>query len=150
MTPDDVASERRAQAVLKNSGIDADDMLRRRTQVAAARIAHANATNPELNNQLIRLAGYLLPLEFDRSMHVVEGLLVPFVGACIHVPPPPANQIVHVRPSNAVSIQAFQAVWITGRLQVGAATKELELVDGSADIDVGYAMAAAKVEKYKR
>jgi hypothetical protein len=53
---------------------------------------------PELQgviNGVARVPGYMIPLE-DNLEEVTEFLLVPYPGACIHVPPPPPNQIVHV------------------------------------------------------
>jgi hypothetical protein len=49
----------------------------------------------DLDGQVIRMAGFVTPLAFE-GPNLVEFLLVPYVGACIHVPPPPANQIVVV------------------------------------------------------
>jgi hypothetical protein len=43
----------------------------------------------------------------------------------------------------------YDAVWVTGRMAARAGKKSLQLVDGSADIDIGYAIAAARVEPYK-
>src|SRR5690606_31134482 len=51
----------------------------------------------ELDGRHIRLPGYIVPLGITEAMEVEEFLLVPWFGACIHVPPPPSNQIVHVR-----------------------------------------------------
>ena len=50
----------------------------------------------QLDGQLIRLPGYIVPLEVNEEGRTTEFLLVPYFGACIHVPPPPSNQIVHV------------------------------------------------------
>ena len=50
----------------------------------------------ELNGKRVRIGGYVVPLDFEATT-IKEFLLVPFVGACIHVPPPPANQIVYVK-----------------------------------------------------
>ena len=44
----------------------------------------------------------------------------------------------------------FDAVWVTGRMSTTASSKALHLVDGSSNIDVGYALAAARVEPYKQ
>ena len=76
---------------------------------------------------------------------------MPYVGACIHSPPPPPNQIVYVKSDKPVEVKTtFDAVWVTGRMSTPAATKSLHLVDGSSNIDVGYALAAARVEPYKQ
>ena len=99
--------------------------------------------------QEVRLPGYLLPLEIT-GKKVTEFLLVPWVGACIHTPPPPPNQIVHVRLDKPYEMGGlFAPVWVTGRLAAGAVKRQLTLVDGSADIDIGYAMRASAVETYK-
>ena len=130
---------------LEQAGIDADALLAKRKEI----IERGRAINPLLNGQNVRLPGYLLPLEFS-GKQVSEFLLVPWVGACIHTPPPPPNQIVHVRPEKPVAMSGmFEAVWVTGQLTAGAIKKSLSLVDGSADIDVGYSLRASRVEPYK-
>jgi hypothetical protein len=50
----------------------------------------------DLNGRIVRMPGYLLPLDVIGAK-VTEFLLVPYIGACIHVPPPPPNQIVYVK-----------------------------------------------------
>lgn len=94
--------------------------------------------NRKLAGQSIRLAGYLLPLEFS-DKGVTDFLLVPYVGACVHVPPPPANQIVFVRLAKKFRInELFTPVWVSGKLQTQAASKSLSFVDGTTDVAVGY------------
>ncbi len=64
-----------------------------------------------LNGIKVKLAGYVVPLEY-KGDEIREFLLVPYFGACIHTPPPPANQIVHViaskLPANFQPMEAFQ------------------------------------------
>jgi hypothetical protein len=55
-----------------------------------------------LNGVKVRLAGYVVPLESDGAGNMVEFFFVPFYGACIHVPPPPPNMLVHVRLSHGI------------------------------------------------
>ena len=50
--------------------------------------------NMDLNNKRIKIAGYISPLAFDGD-NVTEFLFVPYRGACMHVPPPPAIQIIY-------------------------------------------------------
>ena len=108
----------------------------------------ATAMDEGLDEVAIRMPGYSLALEYE-DKRVKEFLLVPWVGACIHTPPPPPNQIVYVEASEAFQVSSrFEPVWIEGILRVGAARKQLFLVDGSADIDIGYAMTGATIEKY--
>ncbi len=73
-------------------------------------------TNPAIVGQTVRLPGFVVPLE-DSKDGLKEFLLVPYFGACIHSPPPPANQIVHVLPkSPAKGFRSMDTVWITGTL----------------------------------
>jgi uncharacterized protein len=142
----EIESEPALVRKLEQVGVDVDALLEKRKEI----IERGRTVNPLLNGQIVRLPGYLLPLEFS-GKQVSEFLLVPWVGACIHTPPPPPNQIVHVKPEKPVAMSGmFEAVWVTGPLTTGAITKSLSLVDGSADIDVGYSMRATRVEPYKQ
>jgi len=133
---------------LRQSGIDADALLATREQMLAQQRNLARAVNPALNGAVIRIAGYLLPLEYS-GKHVSEFLLVPWVGACIHTPPPPANQIVHVKLERPVEYDGlFKPIWVTGRLSAAAARKSLFLIDGESDIDVSYGIQGTKVEPF--
>ena len=70
----------------------------------------------ELNEQYVKIPGFVVPLEGDAD-NISEFLLVPYFGACIHVPPPPSNQIVYVKFSEGVPIDnLYDAVWVTGVL----------------------------------
>jgi len=69
-----------------------------------------------LNGQFVKIPGFVVPLEGDAD-NITEFLLVPYFGACIHVPPPPSNQIVYVKFSEGVPItNLYDAVWVTGIL----------------------------------
>lgn len=128
---------------LKAKGIDVDAII-------AQRKYKNNAANEELNGKLIKMAGYLLPLDLSGKA-VTDFLLVPYVGACIHVPPPPPNQIVHAvsaTPSPYELEELFKPVSVTGILEVKSLSKELFLTDGSSDISIGYTMSVEKIEGY--
>lgn len=114
-------------------------------------LAQLNAkSNPELIGQRIRLSGYLLPLEMDGG-DVSEFLLVPIVGACIHVPPPPPNQIVHVALSGRYAAdQVYAPVTVTGTIKESQGQVNLFLTDGSAMVDHGYRLEADSVVATKR
>ena len=95
-----------------------------------------------LNDTRIRIAGFLVPLE-SRNRQVHEFLLVPYFGACIHTPPPPANQIIHVVPRKPLKAEeGMSAVWISGTLQ----TTRSETGLGNA----GYVMKADSVMPYRK
>ena len=67
-----------------------------------------------LDGKRVHIGGYVVPLDFQAT-RVKEFLLVPFVGACIHVPPPPANQIIYVKSELGFDVQGvFDPVWVTG------------------------------------
>lgn len=143
------ADEERAATLsreLDRGGVAVDTLLAQRQEI----IERGRSVNPLLNGQTIRIPGYLLPLEFS-GKQVTEFLLVPWVGACIHTPPPPPNQIVHVKPGKPVAMSGmFEPVWVSGRLSTGALKKNLSMVDGAAEIEVGYSVKAALVEPYKQ
>jgi hypothetical protein len=91
-----------------------------------------------------------LPLEISDTQ-VTEFLLVPYIGACIHVPSPPPNQIIHVRTPQRKGYRSeslFEPVWVTGVISAKSMVKDLFLVDGSAGIDIGYTMQANRIEPY--
>lgn len=73
-------------------------------------------TNPAMNGVEVKIPGFIVPLEESKG-EVTEFLLVPYFGACIHTPPPPANQILHVQPQKGAKFRAMDTVWVTGKLQ---------------------------------
>jgi hypothetical protein len=142
LTALEVADERALSRELTKSGVDVDGLLAKRKQMA-------NQVNVALDGKTIRLPGYLLPLEFS-GKRVTEFLLVPWVGACIHTPPPPPNQIVHVKAGKPFEMTGvFQPIWVTGHLAAKASKQSLYLVDGTSDISIGYTLEATDVEPYK-
>lgn len=97
-------------------------------------------TRPELDGKAVQINGYLVPLEQAKG-EVREFLLVPYFGACIHTPPPPANQIVHVLPTKpAKGLRAMEVVTVRGTLRV---TRSDTAMGAS-----GYRIDGAAVEVY--
>jgi len=134
---------------LEEEGVDVNALLAKRKEMAEQQRARGHVVNAALDGQIVRIPGYLLPLEFS-GKRVSEFLLVPWVGACIHTPPPPPNQIVHVKADKPFDFGGlFAPVWVTGRMSTVAAKKSLFLIDGSSDIDIGYSLQASQVEPYK-
>lgn len=149
LTAEESGIERKAVVKLKQDGIDVEGLLAKRDAVAERKRAAARAGNPAIDGKVVRIPGYVLPLEFS-GKKVSEFLLVPWVGACIHTPPPEPNQIVHVKPDKAFDIRRmFDAVWVTGRIAASPTTKSVEIVDGSADVEVAYSLRASSVEPYE-
>ncbi len=133
-----------AMPSLKEKGIDIASIM-------AQREKSRWAVNETLNGKEVQIPGYLLPLESSAGK-VTEFLLVPFIGACIHVPPPPPNQIVHVKVLQKEGYEnkaLYEPVWVTGEMNVKSMVKELYLADGSAGVDIGYAVKAKRIEPYK-
>jgi|TARA_X000000368_G_C22844498_1_gene629218 hypothetical protein len=97
--------------------------------------------NMDLNNKEIKIAGYIAPIAFDGD-NVTEFLLVPYHGACIHVPPPPANQIIYVKSATGLKAEGIQfPKWVTGTLQAVSLSTVVA--------DVGYSIEEATVSPYK-
>jgi hypothetical protein len=95
----------------------------------------------DLNGKTVRIAGYITPVEID-GVHVTGFLLVPYVGACIHVPSPPGNQIIYVSKVKGLTLDEIDdPVWVTGKLQAKPLTTILA--------DVGYRIISAKIAPYK-
>ena len=83
--------------------------------------------DPALDGQKIRMNGFVAPITYDEDV-VTEFLLVPYFGACIHVPAPPSNQTVFVqvdKDSGFTTDEAWGAVWIEGTLTVEPGTNDL-------------------------
>lgn len=75
-------------------------------------------TVPELDGEQVRIAGYVVPLDFDGNTSLDEFLLVPYYGACIHMPPPPANQVVHAFSESTVELEStWDPVWVIGTIE---------------------------------
>ncbi|HPG79603.1 MAG TPA: DUF3299 domain-containing protein [Piscinibacter sp.] len=119
-----------------NFGVLSDADPRAAAMLKKMRETWDNApTNNAMDGKAIRIPGYVVPLEEGKS-GLTEFLLVPYFGACIHSPPPPSNQIIHVRPREAAKgVKSMDAVWISGTLKtlrsdtfMGASSYRLEAV----------------------
>jgi len=96
---------------------------------------------PELDGQHVKLPGFVVPLDYQGT-EVSEFLLVPYFGACIHVPPPPANQIVYVKSQQPFPIRdMYDPVWVTGTITTQAHWNDVG--------DAGYTLEAQAIEPYK-
>jgi hypothetical protein len=90
----------------------------------------------------VRLPGFVVPVGANANGIVREFFLVPYVGACIHVPPPPPNQMVYVKSKAGISLKSVhEAYWVTGKMRVEQTTTSL----GAS----AYALDAEKIEQYQ-
>ena len=96
----------------------------------------------ELDGKRVRIPGFVVPLDMEAT-RISELLLVPYYGACIHVPPPPTNQTVFVTlpPEQPFEGQMFDTVWVTGTLKVTPTSSELA--------DAGYRIDATAIAPYE-
>ncbi|MBT8768006.1 DUF3299 domain-containing protein [Metapseudomonas boanensis] len=118
------------------------DALAAESGPAATQQSPAAPVVEALDSQEVKLPGYIVPLDVTEEGRVTEFLLVPYFGACIHVPPPPSNQIVHVTSELGVRMDAlYQPFWIEGPLQVKPISSELA--------EAGYQMEASKIYPYE-
>lgn len=98
--------------------------------------------NPAMNGAAVRIPGYVVPLDEDKGKSK-EFLLVPYFGACIHTPPPPSNQILHVKINEPVrGLRSMDTYWVSGRLQAARS-------DTSMGVS-GFTLDASSVERYTR
>jgi len=129
---------------LKKAGVDIVKLMAKYKEIRTSVVE-------ALNGQQVRIPGYFLPLELSDTK-VTEFLLVPYIGACIHVPPPPPNQIVHVRTLQKKGFSSknlYEPVWVTGVITAKSMVKDLYLSDGSTGVNIGYTMQAKRIEPYK-
>lgn len=95
----------------------------------------------ELAGTRIRIPGYIIPLDYNGE-GVKELILVPYVGACIHVPPPPPNQLILVRIEQSYNPrEMFEPVYVSGVL--GILEEETDLAE------VGYSLQAEAITPYE-
>lgn len=93
------------------------------------------------NNQQIRIPGFIVPVDFDDNQMTTRFFLVPYFGACIHVPPPPPNQIILVDYPQGIKVdELYDAFQISGLLKTSLFQHEMATS--------AYLLEAAKVAPY--
>ena len=134
LVPETQTASATASGVVEHSQLDAAfSPYQQDTDVSAVRT--------DLNGKTVRIPGYMTPLSFDDA-EVGEFLLVPYVGACVHVPPPPANQIVYVEVDGTVPVlEMWEPFLAVGELRTEAQSTELA--------EVGYTMKLSHLEIYE-
>lgn len=91
---------------------------------------------PEFNNKKIRLAGYIVPLDYNEEEVIDSFFLVPYFGACIHVPPPPPNQIIYVRYPKGLTLEnLYTPFWVSGTLKIETVENDMGLSSYSMSVD---------------
>lgn len=101
---------------------------------------HSKGVRSDWNGQIVRLPGFIVPIDYTGS-GVTAFILVPFVGACVHVPPPPANQLVFVTTQDPYeSSGMFEPVNVIGMFGVSSLSTQLA--------DIAYALSADRIEPF--
>ena len=97
--------------------------------------------NPDVLNERIMIPGFIVPTAYDDDRRITEFFLVPYFGACIHLPPPPPNQIIYVRFQEGVSIDdSYEPHAVKGELTSEVMRNNLA--------DSAYSIEAEDVEIY--
>ena len=150
VTPDgaDAREKKRLEEKLAKEGVDVEWLISQREVVAKQRRERAEQVDEGVARKEVRIPGYILPLKREEGL-VTEFLLVPWVGACIHTPPPPPNQMVHVDvPGGTKDRGRFAPIWLEGILELKPAEYKLFLVDGTRMVRVAYTMKTDVVSDY--
>ena len=93
------------------SGIDVDDERYTQALVSTRVIA-------SFDGLAVRVPGFIVPLEHDAQQRVTRFFLVPYYGACIHVPPPPPNQIIYAEYPRGFELESlYEPLWMSGTLR---------------------------------
>jgi len=108
----------------------------------ASRQPMSTGIRTDWNAQLVRLSGFIVPIDYEGT-GVTTFILVPYVGACIHVPPPPANQLVFVTTRTPFqSSGLFEAVTVTGMFGTVSTSTQLA--------EIGYTLSAEDIRPYRK
>lgn len=108
---------------------------------AAHQVMHFE-TNPKLDNRIIRIAGFIAPINLDSKGKIIDFYLVPYFGACIHVPPPPPNQLIYVKLKTPAAVEStYDAYWVTGKVRIDKVTT----VFGAT----AYSMQGDEIQEYE-
>lgn len=102
-----------------HAGAGWEDSLNQGTpeEIAFQKALQSFDVNPDLLDKRVLLPGFIVPMAYDDERRVTEFFLVPFFGACIHVPPPPPNQIIYVEYEQGVELNSlYDAYYILGEL----------------------------------
>jgi hypothetical protein len=91
---------------------------------------------PEMDGRAVRIPGFIVPLEFDGEQIITEFFLVPYFGACLHMPPPAPNQIIHVKHEEGLELEAlYYPFWISGVLTASLVDNDIATAAYAIEMD---------------
>ena len=118
----DGSLEDQVDSQLRNSSIQVEGAPKDRYQQALT----STEVKQEFDQRMVRIPGFVVPIEFNDDNDVISFFLVPFFGACTHLPAPPPNQIIYSEYRTGEKVDDLNdAVWITGVLSTSSITNEL-------------------------
>lgn len=101
-------------------GANSEQAARFEEALKSSRIVEA------FNNQKIRLPGFVVPLESDEDQRVTAFFIVPYFGACLHLPPPPPNQIIYVETEEGIELDVlYDPLLFEGTIEIKQTEHEL-------------------------
>ncbi len=137
------------EEILQAQNLDVEDLLVKFEAAMSEYKRRSNQPVRALDDKDVRLPGYVLPLEFDGTA-VSEFFLVPYVGACIHTPPPAANQIVLVKLNQTYKPDGlYEPVWVTGKMKIVKSQHELGYRDGVGSVTSTYQLNGIRIAPFK-
>ncbi|MDH5902866.1 DUF3299 domain-containing protein [Vibrio splendidus] len=150
-----VASDEATQEIvevterLRKQNVDVEALFVAREQIMKQREALGSKPNTEVVGSKHRIPGYITPIEMDGTK-VTKFFLVPSAGACIHTPPPPANQLVLIDyPQGIELVSLMTPVWVEGQLTGHQSKENVNYSDGAANVQSVYVMKADGIEQYQ-
>jgi len=97
--------------------------------------------NSLLDGEFVKIPGFVVPLETDAN-GIHSFILVPYMGACLHTPPPPPNQLVLVHtPAPWNHPDPWQPIWVIGKMRTQMQSNDIA--------ETGYAIAADGIAVYE-
>ncbi len=137
------------QEKLESDGLDIEWLFSKSEEVANYRRKLSSMPNETLTEETYEIPGFITPVEFSDDV-VTKFFLVPTLGACIHTPPPPANQIVLVDFPKGVKLTSLNdPIWVKGDLKIKKAKADVTYSDGATDVETIYQMNNVSVRSYR-
>lgn len=138
LIPDDFVQPENPLSTMSQEAVDKLMDGSDESEVELAKLKEAFYYAPvvdELDGKRVKLPAYITPLEYNSDQMMNEFLLVPYVGACMHTPPPPANQVVHAKAIEAIEQRSmYEPVWAIGVIR--AKTVQSDLAESGYQLDV--------------
>ncbi len=134
---DQLPSQLKAEASANSSEGSSGSAIEHRYQQALT----SQDIRPEFNGRHVRIPGFIVPLEFDDLQTITTFFLVPFFGACIHMPPPPPNQIIYAEYEPGMRLEAlYDPFWINGTLTTNMVENDMATA--------AYSLTVSAIEPY--